>query len=196
MTQYQCPECEELKRRISELEKLAIVDELTGLYNVRHYRSVCSLEWSKYSRRAHRYDDNLDVPTDGSHTILYMIDLDRFKMINDTMGHQEGDKALIQFAKALRQVFRRETDLLFRIGGDEFAVLTFSTDGIHRDDAAERLLKEHMNPKHLEAGLDVSVGLVSFPAYTDSLEHTLRAADEAMYARKNAKKLKAFVEQS
>ncbi|GAB6069369.1 hypothetical protein JCM30760_04660 [Thiomicrorhabdus hydrogeniphila] len=95
------------KKRI---EKLSISDVLTGLYNRRHYNNIIDLE----VRRSQR---------EGLSLGLVMLDIDLFKMVNDTYGHPHGDKVLKQISQLLQDHFNRATDYVFRVGGEEFVVI-------------------------------------------------------------------------
>ncbi len=97
------------RQRAEEAYVLSLVDELTGLYNRRGFFSLAEHQF-KLTKRNHKS------------MVLFFGDLDELKTINDTLGHFEGDQALIDTANLLRKTFR-ETDIMARIGGDEFVVL-------------------------------------------------------------------------
>lgn len=103
----------ERHRLLSALRSLSLIDDLTGLYNRRGFLELGD-QYLKLARRSSR-----DV------TLVYL-DLDRFKTINDTLGHHVGDRALVKVADILRNTFRR-SDVLARIEGDEFGVLALDT---------------------------------------------------------------------
>src|SRR5262249_29648567 len=98
----------------AQLQRSAITDSLTGVYNIRFFHDVLARE----TARAGRYNTPLS---------LLMIDVDKFKLINDTFGHVVGNKVLTEIAKALAQTVR-STDFVFRCGGDEFGVVFPNTD--------------------------------------------------------------------
>jgi diguanylate cyclase (GGDEF)-like protein len=127
--------------------------------------------------------------TDGEVALL-LIDLDRFKEINDTLGHSYGDKLLCQVGPRLRSVLR-DGDTVARLGGDEFAVLLPSVDGVAEAQAvAERLREALHRPFDVDGvALDVeaSVGIVLSPWHGTDTEELLRNADIAMYAAKELK---------
>ncbi len=115
-----------LQNRLSykkEIESAIIVDELTGAFNRRHFNAMLPLALSAYRREKAPF-------------CLVMMDLDHFKQVNDTYGHPKGDEVLRAFVKTARQV-KRETDMLFRYGGEEFAFILPNTSG----DWAERLIE-------------------------------------------------------
>ena len=123
--------------------------------------------------------------TDGC---LLMIDLDGFKEINDTYGHATGDAALTAVARGLRDRLR-STDLLARIGGDEFAVLLRATEGAQArkvaDALAERVRETRLGPGEPEIALDASIGIADFGSQPlPTVEELFAAADAAMYAAK------------
>src|SRR5262249_26000567 len=110
----------------AQLQRSAITDSLTGVYNIRFFHDVLARE----TARAGRYNTPLS---------LLMIDVDKFKLINDTFGHVVGNKVLTQIAKALAQTVR-STDFVFRCGGDEFGVVLPNTDLDGAMHVAEKIL--------------------------------------------------------
>ncbi len=152
-------------------------DELTGLYNRRGLGFLAEQQL-KLSRRTMK----------GAWFVF--VDLDGLKRINDTYGHGEGDKALIAAAKILQESFRT-SDVIARIGGDEFAVLAIEASA----DSAEILihrLKEKLRVSkgrdHRRFGLSLSFGASYFdPAHPCSLKKLMIGADRAMYRSKHEK---------
>ena len=161
----------------AEIEDLSLRDELTGLYNLRGFRLLAGQSHLLARRSMQPF------------SVLY-VDLDGLKRINDELGHQAGSDYLVATADILKQAFR-ETDVLARIGGDEFAVAgLFSRSAIM--EAAARL-EESAALHHLAAkssiALSFSVGHVSSAAVRhESLEDLLARADEAMYQEKRRRK--------
>lgn len=161
-----------------ELRYLASHDSLTGLLNRRGFLSLAEREL-KLARR-HQYG-----------LWLMFIDLDDLKWINDHLGHQDGDRALQILARLLRDSFR-STDIIGRLGGDEFGLLAAPSEAESGPQLAARLLAAvaEFNQNHQEwpMRLSVSVGLSYFdPDRPCSLNDLLRSADEQMYAAKKAK---------
>lgn len=170
-------EAEELiatqRRRIAHLERLTTSDPLTGLLNRRGFDDIFRTTLQNAKRH-------------GETGIIALIDFNRFKVINDTMGHAVGDALLRRFADvASSQV--RSTDQVARLGGDEFAILlTRSTP--HGGAARIREIKQHINRSSMTWNgrpipLDVACGFVAYTA-KDSAERLLELADRALYRDK------------
>lgn len=102
-------EVNRLRQRVSELSELVTTDALTGLYNFRHFKTVLQAEMDRSKRSG--------IPTS-----LVMVDLDHFKKINDSLGHEVGNLALKQVAKIFRNEVRT-TDIVCRYGGEEFTII-------------------------------------------------------------------------
>jgi len=157
-----------------ELRSLAMIDDLTRLYNRRAFHAL-SMQQLKVMRR------------NGQGLLLFFADVDHLKNINDTFGHKEGDLALVRVADALERTFR-DSDIIARLGGDEFAVLALEASNQDRD-AILRRLDNHI--QKASAGdsrykLSLSVGAARFdPKDSVSLESLLGKADQAMYEQKN-----------
>lgn len=165
---------DELLRKEAELERLAITDALTGLYNRRFFQSRLVTE----VERSRRYGRVLS---------LVMLDLDNFKEINDRRGHQFGDHVLAEVGKILATNVRA-SDFVCRYGGEEFAVLLPETGPDQAAQAAEKLrtrLKEHFRGGDDLPALTVSLGVASFPsAGVNGAEELVRCADAALYEAK------------
>jgi len=157
---------------------LSLIDELTGLYNRRRF-FVLTDQYLKLSVRTKK------------RLLLLFIDMDNLKWINDHHGHNEGDQALIDLANILKKTFR-ESDIIARIGGDEFVVLSESTDE-NGEIVLTRLyenIKDHNAKGSRCYTLSISVGTTQFdPKYPISIDELLSKADALMYAQKR-KKLK------
>ncbi|MET0344044.1 MAG: diguanylate cyclase, partial [Polyangiales bacterium] len=172
---YQVHDLTEQKRIEQQLTMLASVDALTGLANREELRRA--LDRSLISAR--RGERKLAV---------VFLDLDRFKQVNDTLGHEAGDQVLQAVATRLRAVVR-DSDCIARLGGDEFvAVLPDVADA---DDAllvTQKLAESIRQPvpltTHGEATVGVSMGVAMFPAHGGDVRALLRAADAALYHAK------------
>ncbi|MDB5958834.1 MAG: hypothetical protein JWP59_128 [Massilia sp.] len=120
---------------------------------------------------------------------LLFIDLDRFKEVNDDLGHAAGDQLLKQAASRISGCVR-DTDTVARLGGDEFTViLTDVTDPAHIDNIAAEIIRELRRPFALdlgEAGISASLGISLYPVDGNTADELVSSADEAMYAAKNA----------
>jgi diguanylate cyclase (GGDEF)-like protein len=187
-------EIEQLQQRVAALEKLnieykhaeealrslAFIDELTGLYNRRGFLSIVEKQFKIFKRNK-------------TNAIVLFADVDYLKHINDSFGHQEGDRALIDTASILKQTFR-ESDVIGRLGGDEFAVLAQVGDVsstkklMVRLRAQTRLFNEANNRAYK---ISLSTGVVSyFPESKNSIEELLSFADQFMYVHKRGRKSK------
>lgn len=170
-------EAEEKIRRLNAgLERLATTDYLTGLYNRRYFMQRGSEEFKRALRSNHPLS-------------FLMLDVDHFKAVNDTHGHQAGDMALQQVAAALKDGLR-ETDILGRIGGEEFAVLLPDTqlnDAIllgQRICRSMEVAELSIPGRVLAISLTISVGIAGLEAGMSGIEDVFRNADKALYKAK------------
>ena len=164
-----------LVSQAEQLEHLALHDTLTGLAN----RTLLEDRLRQAVRSS---------PREGRPFALLLIDLDGFKEINDTLGHQAGDALLRQVGMRLRESLR-ESDTIARLGGDEFAVLLPGVDAARAPVVARKVTEAIDRPCRVgDATLQVraSVGIALFPDHGRSAEELLRCADVAMYAAKRA----------
>jgi diguanylate cyclase (GGDEF)-like protein len=159
-----------LRRSQAQLAQLVIQDPLTNVLNARAFAERLSEELD----RNRRYPRPL--------ALLYM-DLDNFKIINDTHGHQTGDAVLRLVADATRSSVRH-SDIVGRLGGDEFAVLMPETDAELADAAAKRLIAGLRDVFKGTPNVTASIGVVSCTATDASTDDLLRRADQAMYDAK------------
>ncbi|MCB1734953.1 MAG: diguanylate cyclase [Gammaproteobacteria bacterium] len=165
----------ERMKREEVMRRLAFHDTLTGLPN----RSLFVDRVHQALRQAHRADQMV--------AILFM-DLDRFKQVNDTYGHQTGDLLLLGVARRIRELLREE-DTIARLGGDEFTAVLRSVQS-KKDVAlvAGRILQQLAKPFDLEgrvAEIGVSIGAALFPEHSRDADTLIRFADEAMYQAKS-----------
>ena len=166
----------EIQNRDDHLQKLASYDPLTGLANRKYFSDILSQAIIRGKRKSHK------------HAILFM-DLDRFKHINDSLGHSIGDELLVQVAKRFEFIIRGD-DTVARFGGDEFTVLLQEIiNSNHVIEVAERIIdvmKEPFNLHGHEVVISPSIGIVMYPEHGMSSEQLMRNADTAMYESKHA----------
>ncbi len=163
----------ERKAYQSTIEHLAYHDPLTGLPNRRMLREQAD-HFLAHSQRG------------GREATLIYLDLDRFKEVNDTLGHEAGDELLAQVARRLQNCVR-SSDLLARLGGDEFAILLGETTTEGATDAAQRVLAVLQKPftvADTTLRIGASLGLAVYPRDGQNLDDLMRAADVAMYRAK------------
>jgi diguanylate cyclase (GGDEF)-like protein len=166
----------DIVRNAQELERLATTDGMTGIYNRRHFLTLADREWS----RAKRYRRPLS---------LLMIDIDFFKAINDTYGHQMGDRMISHLAGLARDC-KRDTDVLARIGGEEFALLLPETTLDQANLVAERLRCEvagrPLGAADMSVAATVSIGVAAADTSMVEFLQLMKAADQALYEAKRA----------
>jgi diguanylate cyclase (GGDEF)-like protein len=160
---------------LKALELNAVTDPLTGLYN----RRLFSETFEKELNRGRRYGTPLG---------LVVLDLHRFKEVNDKHGHPRGDEVLRTAAATLKKALRT-SDSAFRIGGDEFALLLPQTDaeqalGLSR--RVETVFAEMLQPLQLSVGVSMDHGVATFPQDGEQADQLIRVADERLYRLKHA----------
>ncbi len=160
----------------AELGSLALSDELTGLYNRRGFLALAERQL-KLGRRS------------GRAILVFFADVDGLKQINDKFGHKEGDLALVHAAQVLEKTFR-DSDIVARFGGDEFAVLALEVSG-HSESTIRARLEQNLhelNAQQSRYTLSISLGAMRFdprsPKSPASIEQLMIQADEAMYEEK------------
>ena len=165
------------RRRVAEgeLRSAALLDDLTGLHNRRGFTLLAERRLLE-SRRS------------GAAQALVFADVDDFKAVNDAHGHDAGDRALVLVAQALTATFR-ETDIVARIGGDEFAIVADLGSGDYAVDALSLRLEKQIARLLADSGLGFDLALTLGVTYSRapqalSLDELLRQADEFMYERK------------
>lgn len=154
----------------AELEQLATRDSLTNTLTRRYIDEACCIELERSNRS-------------GQPLALLMMDLDHFKAINDTHGHQVGDRVLVEFAAKVQSRLRNK-DLLGRFGGEEFVLLLPNTPREAALQVAERI-RAACVPHENEVGCTVSIGVTLSQPQQDSLDKMLARADAALYEAKN-----------
>ena len=167
----------ERKELEEKLRTMSIIDDLTGLYNRRGFFTLAQQQM-KVTERTKK-----DM-------LLFFADLDKMKQINDILGHQEGDKALVEIATILKEVFR-ESDIIGRMGGDEFVILAIDTTNGTREVLMKRLhnyLDDYNRPEGRSYTLSLSIGIVPYdPKKPFSLDELMAQADTLMYEEKRKK---------
>jgi diguanylate cyclase (GGDEF)-like protein len=157
----------------AELASLALTDDLTGLYNRRGLMALAERQW-KLGRRS------------GRGMLLFVMDVDGMKHINDSFGHREGDLALKRVAEAMERTFR-DSDVVARLGGDEFAVLAIEASGHSEATIKARLFEclKSIRTKESRYQISLSLGLARFDAGSfTSIGELMAKADQAMYEHK------------
>ena len=164
-----------IKESHGQLRAQAVVDKLTGIYNRRYLDEQLGVRFAE----AQRYSAPFSIG---------LIDIDHFKKVNDTHGHQVGDQVLAETAALIRRQMRKE-DLLARYGGEEFAIMLPHTDRLGAAILAERVreaVEEHSFVVSCTT-IAISMGLASFPL--DSVENDfelLKLTDKRLYEAKNS----------
>ncbi|TAJ08778.1 MAG: GGDEF domain-containing protein [Nitrospirae bacterium] len=165
-----------LEARNQQLDQIAIRDPLTGLYNRRFFDEMLAREWRRFQRT-------------GEGFTLIIMDVDAFKSVNDRYGHEAGDRALQQVGAGLRATLRA-SDLVARVGGDEFAALLPRTDTERSQPVIEKLCDTVKQLRlQTESGpipVSLSLGTATVPGFppVTSAAELLRVADKRMYEAK------------
>jgi diguanylate cyclase (GGDEF)-like protein len=168
----------ELRGRERELEKMAYSDLLTALPNRRMFAETFNRLCEGGRRQGTRF-------------VLLLVDLDRFKQINDTLGHDAGDAMLVEAAKRL-QAAVLQSDIVFRLGGDEFAILLEVSSNLDRtmvEVTCSRIVDsfaETIQFNNFDMKTSPSIGVASFPDHGTTEASLYKAADLALYAAKQA----------
>ncbi len=161
----------------TKTKELSVTDELTHIYNRRHFQNMLQMEW----RRAKRFSRNIS---------LLMVDVDHFKEYNDSHGHLEGDQVLKQIAQILSEHVR-EVDTVARYGGEEFSVILTHTAAEDAMGVARKLCKlveEYPfrdESKKIDTPVTVSIGVATYPEDAVNMEELINHADIALYRAKN-----------
>ena len=167
-----------LQRQADQLRALSLVDELTGLYNRRGFLTLATQQLKLCDRTMHP-------------ALVVFVDLDGMKRINDDLGHDFGDQALIETANVLRQCFRY-SDVIARLGGDEFVALAIDAPQQMSSTIQQRLYDKlaELNAKSgRRFELQFSIGIAPYdPSRAEMIEEVLARADSMMYEQKRARK--------
>jgi diguanylate cyclase (GGDEF)-like protein len=159
--------------RSRELESLANTDALTGLYNLRYLQAQIRHLLGVFKRYEHPF-------------AVLLLDVDGLKRVNDSQGHQAGDRVLMQVAMSMRRSIR-DVDTAARLGGDEFCVLAPDQKAAPARKLAERLaeaIEQEVDAGEDAPNVGVSIGVVSCPEHGEEPEQLLDMADKAMYRAK------------
>ena len=166
----------DIKRSKDMLRLLSETDEMTSLFNKRSFNETLSKEMKKAARYSRRFS-------------ILLIDADNLKDVNDSHGHGAGDQLIKVLANTLRECLRT-SDVIARIGGDEFVVLLPEADHKHARDAAERVRSASANTSFDRDGekvsMTVSIGIASYPDDGEGLEEIMENADRALYKSKKS----------
>ncbi len=177
---FQIQDITERKRAEAAIHTLSLADELTGLYNRRGFLAFSQ----QHLASLHRSNQGV---------VIIYADLDGLKAINDSFGHIEGDRALIKTAELLKETFR-SSDVLGRLGGDEFTALAAVAEDDGVDKLVSRLEQKFANYNALRLApykLSISIGVAQLDADgRQSMEDLLAEADSAMYENKRRKQLR------
>ena len=174
-----------LEIKSQEMARLSNTDVLTGLYNRRYFDEELDSEWKRSGR-------------DNSRLSVILLDIDHFKSINDTFGHQVGDEYLKKTAATLISVFKRDYDIVARYGGEEFIVLLPGINADHASQLAEKVRRkiESMIIDHQgkEIRTTISAGIMCcVPNFNTRSDSIISGADKALYMAKEGKKNRVAV---
>jgi diguanylate cyclase (GGDEF)-like protein len=164
----------ELQAKNRELHQLSITDELTGLYNRKHLMETLSSEVTRSKRNGHTF-------------ALLVADIDHFKRINDTFGHQKGDEVLRLLAGVFRETIR-SCDYVARYGGEEFILMLPEVGAAGGLEVAERIREQVARKRIPPKGdrITISIGVAMFPEHGEIPEELFQRADQALYAAKTS----------
>ena len=154
---------------------MATKDSLTGLYNRQYLEDYAKQAFD----RMRRHENIL---------VLIFIDVDNFKYVNDTFGHEEGDRVLKEVSEVFQELFRKY-DVVARYGGDEFVI--FLEEKLYEEEALTDILEqmvERIETRLSQFKISASYGCAAAPNEADDLEALIELADERMYAHKRKKK--------
>ncbi len=173
----------DIRYAVDKIKQVSDTDEMTGLYNMRAFSSILQRAF----RQAVRYGHSMSV---------VMIDSDNLKQINDTYGHESGNRMLLLLVRCIREQLRG-SDVVARFGGDEFILLLQETNGKGAAEMAERIRRavegSHLSVRGGDANLTVSLGVASYPEDGGNLEVILEKADKAMYRAKHSGRNKVVI---
>lgn len=155
---------------IGKIAELSSIDPLTKLYNRQHLKQVLDDEFIRYKRYKIAFS-------------IVFIDVDRFKIVNDTLGHKAGDEILISVANIITSDLR-DLDICTRYGGDEFVLVLPHTNQSKAHEIAERIRKKVELHSYKLSNITLSMGIACCPYHADTLEMLMEEADKAVYLSK------------
>ncbi len=167
-----------------QMSDLVVTDDLTKLFNYRYLEQTLDIEL----RRSQRYKSEIS---------LVFLDIDHFKAVNDSHGHQAGSQVLIELGKVLIESLR-DVDIIARYGGDEFVIVLPETSVDTTHHIVKRLQKnirefKFLKKRGLKVKLTVSFGIAGYPRNAKNKEDLIKAADNAMYFAKNSGRDQIFL---
>jgi diguanylate cyclase (GGDEF)-like protein len=164
----------DLIRSAEQLERFATTDSMTGLHNRRHFLALAEAEWGRFQR----YHRPLS---------MLMVDIDHFKGVNDRYGHAVGDEAIVAVANACVEG-KRGSDIVGRLGGEEFAILLPETDLAQASIVADRLCQRiaacPLVAHRVHFTITASIGIATASISMSGLDVLLRASDQGLYQAK------------
>ena len=170
---------DQLHQDLTSMELLARADPLTGLWNRRTFDETLEREWQRAARNR-------------TSLALLVVDIDNFKLYNDTFGHQTGDECLVAISQVLSSMARRASDVVSRFGGEEFVVLLPDCDLVEAaaiaDEARERIERKRIkNPQADNGIVTLSIGVAAtIPARSEgNAEQLFKMADDCLYQAKH-----------
>lgn len=170
-----------VRGNLIEMTKMAMKDSLTALSNSRAFQ----MQYDDIRRKSHKSSQTFAVG---------VIDLDGFKKVNDSLGHTKGDDVLVEFAQVLRNA-TRSSDVVARMGGDEFIIILKNTDAKGAEDYAMRLRKNfEESGLKAQCGVDFSMGISIFEHLPENLDDATHQADLLMYKAKELGKSQTTIQ--
>lgn len=167
----------ELKSINKKLEELSITDQLTGLFNRRHFENIFNIELKKAKRNKSVFS-------------VVLFDIDFFKKLNDTYGHNAGDNALILLSETVKDICKRPNDFVFRIGGEEFCIL-IANEELDTAEKLAKILKEKIHKlkipnknSSVSEYLTISAGVISLIPEDETMTSIMNIVDERLYCAK------------
>jgi diguanylate cyclase (GGDEF)-like protein len=162
-----------------KLQELSLVDELTNMHNRRFFNQIILSEFRKAIRSK-------------TYLSFMMLDVDNFKLYNDTYGHSMGDNVLISIADTIKKTLKRDSDYSFRLGGEEFGILLLSTNAKNSQEIANNILTSIQNlkithQKNSPSGyVTASIGLTTtIPNRDYSIDKLITNSDKLLYQAKH-----------